>query len=124
LDDLASAPALTAAEQRLRARLWRDYRMTLEEYRARLKVQGGRCAICLGKSARNLIPDHNHRCCPKTPTCGRCTRGLLCVLCNQWLLGRICKENRKGLAHALAVLRRALHYLENDGIRQGASQDG
>jgi hypothetical protein len=22
--------------------------------------------------------DHDHACCPKRPTCGKCTRGLLC----------------------------------------------
>lgn len=55
---------------------------------ARLKeFQGGRCAICQrGKGInKRLAVDHDHACCPTTPTCGTCNRGLLCDPCNDFL---------------------------------------
>lgn len=32
-----------------------------------------------GCEGTNLHIDHNHDCCPKPPTCGKCTRGVLCT---------------------------------------------
>lgn len=79
--------------------LYYRYKATREWYEAKLAEQGGKCAIC-GREAslfgRMLSVDHDHRCCPTAPTCGQCTRGLLCATCNaalhsierdrQWLL--------------------------------------
>ena len=71
--------------------LKRRYKMTLEQYQEKLKEQGGGCAICGSMDAqtsRGKIPelgfavDHDHSCCNKEYTCGKCTRGLLCVPCN------------------------------------------
>jgi hypothetical protein len=66
---------------------WRNikrlYSMSREEYEARLEAQGGGCAICATVPAsRALAVDHDHKCCANTPTCGKCTRGLLCGTCN------------------------------------------
>lgn len=50
--------------------------------------QGGRCALCdetpkgNKRSISGLVVDHDHKCCPKPPTCGKCTRGMLCSRCN------------------------------------------
>lgn len=54
------------------------YDLTLEEYDALLKAQGGRCAICPLKPKYNLHVDHCH----KTGI----VRGLLCKTCNKRLL--------------------------------------
>lgn len=66
------------------------YGLTLEQYDAMLRRQGGVCAICrkppvLGE--KPLAVDHDHKCCKgsRTPTCGKCVRGLLCMSCNHRL---------------------------------------
>lgn len=57
--------------------------MTLEDYDARLCDQGGVCAICGRAPTRiSLAVDHSH----KPPYV---TRGLLCMICNRRVLGRI-----------------------------------
>lgn len=66
------------------------YKLTEEQYKALLHQQGGRCAICRSpnprrKTSKNFFVDHDRKCCPKLPTCGRCTRGLLCSYCNSGL---------------------------------------
>ena len=33
----------------------------------------------MGVPGTVLHVDHNHDCCPRTPTCGQCTRGVLCT---------------------------------------------
>jgi len=50
-----------------------------------LVAQGGGCAICGtvvpgGKGQFHI--DHDHACCPKARSCGKCIRGLLCGNCN------------------------------------------
>ncbi len=81
----------------------RTYGMTEEMYWALYDAQGGVCAICRRATgrAKRLAVDHDHSCCPEPPTCGRCTRGLLCGPCNE-LIGRL----------GSAALRRAADYLE------------
>lgn len=82
------------------------YKMTVEEYDALYEAQGGRCALCrfaTGKT-RRLSVDHDHTCCPTTPTCGECTRGLLCRPCNT-LLGRA--------RDAIEFFQRCIDYLKN-----------
>ena len=60
--------------------------LTLEQYDAMLEAQGGGCAICgrePGEERVNVLaPDHDHKCCPGTRSCGKCIRGLLCLRCN------------------------------------------
>lgn len=76
----------------------RDFQLTDDQYWAIYTAQGGRCALCqvaTGKT-RALAVDHDHACCPRVPTCGRCTRGLLCGPCNQWL-GRMRDQVGYGL---------------------------
>lgn len=86
-----------------------NYKMTREQYDAKLAAQGGVCAICgrekaLGIGERNSFHvDHDHDCCPGRKTCGRCVRGLLCNHCNP-MLGHVDEDPE--------VLRRAAEYLE------------
>jgi hypothetical protein len=66
-----------------RGRRWSKFRLTDGEYAHMLETQGGRCALCPRlPGRRSLAVDHDHRCCPTTPTCGGCVRGLLCTNCN------------------------------------------
>jgi hypothetical protein len=78
--------------------LWKLYKMGRATYEALLEVQGGVCAICRAGQARPLVVDHDHQCCPKTPTCGRCTRGLLCQPCNL-AMTRVVDRGWSHLAH-------------------------
>lgn len=81
------------------------YGITLEEYEALLTAQGGVCFICRTKPRKvRLAVDHDHRCCPKGKSCGRCVRGLLCKRCNRNLLGSAHDDT--------AILRRAIEYLD------------
>lgn len=52
-------------------------------YADRMERQNGVCASCgIGPGAKSLHVDHDHSCCDTLPTCGACTRGLLCTRCN------------------------------------------
>src|SRR5580658_5271133 len=63
--------------------LRRKYKMSLEEYDRLAAKQKERCAICRKYPKKNLLHvDHNHKCCPKGTSCGKCVRGLLCTKCN------------------------------------------
>lgn len=62
---------------------FRKFKMTVEEYERLSAVQDGCCGICgVRPTDQALSVDHDHSCCPTTPTCGRCSRGLLCRHCN------------------------------------------
>lgn len=68
---------------------WHGYTPSLtqrpEVYAAALAKQGDACAVC-----RTTLPggqgrfhlDHDHGCCKRRSTCGKCVRGLLCEACN------------------------------------------
>jgi hypothetical protein len=95
-------------EKALRNSLWNKYRMTLEDYRALLSAQGGKCAVC-GVDAptdfrtRRFHVDHDHACCPTSKkSCGKCVRGLLCHACNTGL-GNF-QDNPERLLAAVAYL--------------------
>jgi hypothetical protein len=65
-----------------KSNLWRNYRLTLEQYEAMFLDQGGRCAICeqpesvrnRDGSLRRLHVDHDHQ--------SGTVRALLCSACN------------------------------------------
>jgi hypothetical protein len=61
--------------------------LDMESYSILEKSQNGVCAICKNSEKHNkrLSVDHDHNCCPGTKTCGKCTRGLLCSICNKTL---------------------------------------
>lgn len=89
--------------------LKRLYGVSREWYELQILKQGGRCAIC-GADAeafkRKMAVDHDHSCCTKTPTCGKCNRGVLCHSCNTTLHS---VERDRGWMHA------ATRYLDNYG---------
>lgn len=47
-----------------------------------LVKQDSRCGLCDAKLDVHVHVDHDHRCCPRLKSCGRCIRGLLCRACN------------------------------------------
>lgn len=63
------------------------YNLKPGQYDQILIKQGGVCPICLRANGRTkaLSVDHDHTCCKTPPTCGKCTRGLLCGPCNRML---------------------------------------
>ena len=63
--------------------LMRRYNITVEQYDQMLADQGGVCAICKKPPLKNrLHVDHDHACCDRVGSCGKCIRGLLCSSCN------------------------------------------
>lgn len=74
---------MTKQEKAKNYSLKRRYGITLLDYRAMLKKQKGKCAICDKLDSdckRGLVVDHNHR-------TGH-VRGLLCNYCNTNVVGR------------------------------------
>jgi hypothetical protein len=101
-------------------------------YEAKLAEQDGHCALCSREREENgnrLAIDHDHGCCPKSGSCGKCLRGILCRRCNLRLgnldeflsLGMILGDIHVGwFARAVDYLRK---YRGNDGDeRQKALQ--
>jgi hypothetical protein len=68
----------------LENRLKNKFRMTVEEWLEYSKDGCNVCSADLGQGTNtNLHVDHDHACCDgKTMTCGKCTRGVVCVRCN------------------------------------------
>lgn len=69
---------------------WREricylYKASASWYAEQLDGHGGACAMCKRSAlaTKRRVPiDHDHACCLTTPTCGKCTRGMLCHPCN------------------------------------------
>jgi len=65
------------------------YGLTSEKYFKMLKDQDERCAICKKDNPQTSWGswhiDHDHNCCGKGRSCGKCVRGLLCHKCNSGL---------------------------------------
>jgi hypothetical protein len=53
-----------------------------------------------GKYKTTLHVDHDHTCCAKNTSCGKCVRGLLCAGCNM-ALGLL--RNNPGIISGLAL---------------------
>jgi hypothetical protein len=61
------------------------YKLSESEVQNILSAQNYCCAICDTDIATNFVIDHDHNCCPKERSCGRCIRGALCRNCNTGL---------------------------------------
>lgn len=66
------------------------FNITPEQYDELLAKQNGVCALCKQppKNTRLAI-DHDHSCCSGRRCCGKCIRGLLCLICNRRVIGFI-----------------------------------
>lgn len=86
----------------------RKYGMTDAEYRAMLRAQDYRCAICRDPfdpdSTKTMAVDHDHACCSGDKSCGKCVRAVLCSRCNTGL--GLFKEDPARLTAAIAYLAR------------------
>lgn len=92
-------PARRAKKQSVQksARLWRDYRLTTEEYDRLVARSGGHCGICARPAKLHI--DHDHA--------TGAVRGLLCGPCNTML----------GMAKdGPGLLRAGAHYIECGGV--------
>src|ERR1035441_4436227 len=88
---------MTSAERSKDKRLRAIYNTTLEAQNKQRDEQGNACAICKRDFAKfTAFQDHEHKCCPrrKKNFCGKCNRGLICYLCNKWLVGVLEKQAR------------------------------
>jgi hypothetical protein len=86
---------LTAAEVAKDRRLRAIYNTTLEAQNVVRTEQGNACAICGRPFATfTAFQDHWHGCCPRRLKryCGKCNRGLLCFVCNKYVVGVLEKQ--------------------------------
>jgi hypothetical protein len=96
------------------SRLLKLYNLSDGEYDLLLESQGGHCFTCgqwtgnRGAGKRKLSVDHDHSCCKVPPTCGECTRGLICSPCNT-LIGQV----GDSAGHAIERLQKYIDYLQN-----------
>jgi hypothetical protein len=64
----------------------RVYKLSPEDFTAKMLEQNSRCAICRNEFVKTPNVDHDSNCCPdKMKTCGKCVRGILCGDCNRAL---------------------------------------
>jgi Recombination endonuclease VII len=71
--------------ERSRRQATKERAAVRETLRQMLAEQGGVCGICKNSDpAGNWHLDHDHACCAKSTrrACGRCWRGVLCMVCN------------------------------------------
>jgi hypothetical protein len=86
-----------------KSHLWTHYRMTIDDFIEAFEKQSGKCKIC--NLSKKLTVDHDHSCCSRKLTCGKCVRGLICSSCNTMI----------GLANDdVVILKAAIKYLEDN----------
>ena len=63
------------------------YGISVAQFTDMIEEQNNRCAICQTEFLDGKVPhiDHDHSCCSREASCGKCVRGLLCVKCNYGL---------------------------------------
>ena len=81
----------------------RTYNLPKDKYDTLLKEQNSNCAICQKFLARPYV-DHDHKCCEKESSCGKCIRGLICFNCNRLLSDA--HDNVEILYYAINYLQR------------------
>lgn len=93
----------------LKYRKWswtKKYKLSEKEFENMFAKQDYCCAACGSKTSRwakGWCIDHDHSCCLSTPTCGKCTRGILCMPCN--MAAGIMKDSIKDLESLILYLK-------------------
>jgi hypothetical protein len=82
------------------AHVERQFGLSRQDQQDLWEYQGGRCAC--GKPMSKPHLDHDHNCCPESPTCGKCCRGYLCYDCNVILVGRYSETRLRAVADYIA----------------------
>ena len=71
---------------RLCGKLYERYGISARDYEDMFNQQNGICGVCPRKIelfGTQTHVDHDHSCCNEgSKSCGRCVRGLLCLMCN------------------------------------------
>jgi len=66
--------------------------ISVDKYNQLVDENSGNCWICGGiDEGKRLAIDHDHSCCKKNYSCGKCIRGVLCQSCNM-IVGHIEKN--------------------------------
>jgi hypothetical protein len=108
---------LTPSEKAKDARLRKTYKITLEAQNKQRSEQSNACTIC-GRPFSKFTPfqDHEHQCCPRRlkEFCGKCNRGLLCFVCNKYVVGVLERQSVGGKRlDPIWLLKRILVYFEH-----------
>ena len=104
--------------ERARSNYLRTYGLTPESFDLLLQSQGGVCGICgvdQCDTGNRFSVDHDHLCCPKGRSCGKCVRGILCRGCNIGI---------GNLGDSIETLNRAAEYLERTTMKVTCPNDG
>jgi hypothetical protein len=68
--------------------LLRNYNLTRQAHEEIIARQHGKCPVCnqpLPENPKLRHVDHDHKCCDRFGSCGKCIRGILCQNCNHGL---------------------------------------
>lgn len=80
------------------------HKLPQEKYNSMLSLYEGKCWSC--KERPGIVIDHDHKCCDKTYSCGKCVRGILCSQCNTAL--GLLKENEAMIGNLLIYLQQQM----------------
>ena len=89
-----------AYEEANGGRLCLRYNITPEDFERMYSKYDGLCWVCKEEVA--TVVDHDHSCCSREGSCGKCVRGLLCHRCNTGI---------GFLRDSIVILKNAIIYL-------------
>jgi hypothetical protein len=73
-------------------RKFKRHGLSEDQYLNLYNKYNGKCHSCKDRCATDI--DHDHSCCDKMRSCGKCVRGLLCSQCNT-ALGLLSDDEKK-----------------------------